>query len=126
MFLDPRDPPPLDFAVENTQHAIKKLCDELRIILGSGSIRTTLPRQAQILEGMFTLVLRNYIEQKPGWNASEKELALALDIQRQCLATVKANAAIDYMDAIMANMPRGTASKNFLPPPSPESAHAET
>jgi hypothetical protein len=126
MFLDPRDPPPLDFAVENTQHAIKKLCDELRVILASGGIRATLPRQAQILEGMFTLVLRNYMEQKPGWKADDKELSLALDIQRQCLDTLKTDTAIDYMHAIIANLPRNPPPKSLLPPPSPETAHAET
>lgn len=66
---------------------------------------TFLERQAEILNMLFAAVIDKQIcpdteEFRRNSNITQSWLDLALRTQKQCLETLKARAAIDYMDSI--------------------------
>ena len=94
-----------------TDHTdIEALTTHLKATLSTPSSPETLEEQTQILHQVFTTIMADKVAARlPNCDRYPDTvmdwLALSLKIQKQCTATVKAKAAIDYMNALTPTPP---------------------
>lgn len=84
------------------QRDITVLYSELESLLDHPAPATTLDRQADILDQIFTSLMRqNITRDKDNGYINQSALEFALKVQKQCNDTLKTRAAIDYMQNIV-------------------------
>ena len=94
-----------------TAKDLTPLADALNAsLVTTGDPEHALDRQTQILDQIFTTLMANKVaERLPTCDRSPETtmawLALALKIQKQCVDTTKAKAAIEYMNGLSNNAP---------------------
>ncbi|MEM6781140.1 MAG: hypothetical protein AAF569_04700 [Pseudomonadota bacterium] len=107
------------------------LCDALEDALTTPmGIGDMLHRQAHILDTMMHLVVRDAMDSardkdRP-MHFQERQINLAMRLQKQCVETMKATAAMEYMSAITplprrspVHVTRQINKNNGLAPPTP-------
>lgn len=86
---------------QKNQQNIVSLCAELEALLAQPPSGDILERQTILLDTMLTTLLRDNLHRdKKNGNLNTDRLELSLRIQKQCMDTYKARAAIDYMTAL--------------------------
>ena len=93
------------------------LCGQLITALHSPDYaQNTLRRQAHLLDRMLVAMLQRHLrpDEKRGYAEKADWVELILTIQKQCADTLRAAAAIDYMQALMPRLPSPSA---LAPPP---------
>ncbi|MCE7887881.1 MAG: hypothetical protein DYH13_10325 [Alphaproteobacteria bacterium PRO2] len=90
-------------AEAEARHTLTQLSDELRELTMTEDI--SLARQAQLLEYAFAFLLREGLHAK--WDANGT-LRLALQSQRQCVDTLRAETSRRYMESFMSGKPNIT------------------
>lgn len=97
---------------------IETLCGDLENIIAKKSqTPALLLRQAHILDRLFLHMAGEAVESQinGGWGL-QSDLTMALRLQEQCVDTIKARGAIQYMNALVVHnaLPGGVPA---LPPP---------
>ena len=90
---------------------ITTLTQDLTTTLQPPQNADTLDRQAQILDQIFTSIMSDKVAERlptcDRWPETTMEwITLALKIQKQCVDTTKAKAAIEYMNGLSGTLPR--------------------
>ncbi len=108
----------------NPQDNIKALCGWLAQSMGGDpNSQGALQEQIQVMNALFHATLAAQLDLNRGYHSTELHnqnwIRLALQIQRQCMDTVRAEKAVDYMDSLTAmNISRSLALPH--PPQSTE------
>jgi hypothetical protein len=103
-----------DALEEKNRAEIAALCADLERSLASPAPGTgALERQGDLLDRLFTAVMRHNLQNdKRNGYIDENRIGTALRIQKQCVDTLKAAGALDYMKTLA--LPRWPVP---LPPP---------
>lgn len=102
------------------QHPLSTLTAQLEESLRiPGQDPALLARQAELLDQLFATLLKDKVinNLENGYSTATQDwLAFALRVQKQCVDTVKARGAIDYMQKLSAPRPMAS-SASALPHP---------
>ncbi len=104
----PIQPPPIP-----SDSALTEICDALESALGEaaaggGDVNPALlEEQAEILDWLFKIIVGKKVIGgfERGYSSAQDWMHFALRTQKQCVDTVKARAAIDYMNKLSAPKP---------------------